>query len=167
MTDIKLVRDLMKVGVKTCPMSTPIIEIARLLLDADLEAVVVLDEEGHAVGIVSQDELVRAYGRDDIQELTAESIMREQVPQIPPDIPVTAAAQIMHDLRVRVVFLMHNADGISYPAASLSYKHLLRALCDADLKDLGIKAARQSPIETFIQRRDAARRRAQSHDEES
>lgn len=167
MADIFLVRELMTVGVKTCAPDTPITDIAQLFLDADLEAVVVLDCEGHAVGIVSQDELVRAYGREDGRHLTAEAVMREDIPQVPPDIPITTAAQIMQDQRVRVLFLMHHAEGIRYPAAMLSYKHLLRYLAardSAELSDLGGKAERQSPIETFIRRRDAARQRSSSRD---
>jgi hypothetical protein len=64
---------------------------------------------------------------------------------------------------VRIVFMMHHAGGIEYPAAMLSYTHLLRHLAakdGADLADLGIEAARESPLETFIRRRNEARRRA-------
>ncbi|OGO37085.1 MAG: hypothetical protein A2W35_02790 [Chloroflexi bacterium RBG_16_57_11] len=44
----ELVRDLMTVGVATCSPDTPIDDIARLLLDKGLEAVVVLDPvDGH------------------------------------------------------------------------------------------------------------------------
>ncbi len=164
-----LVRDLMSVGVATCPPDTPITDIARLLLEKGLEGVVVLDHEGHAVGIVSQDELVNAYGRDDRQTLTAEDVMRDGVPQVPPDIPLVAAAQLMRDQHVRVVFLMHHAGGVQYPAAQLSFKHLLRHLAardESDLKDLGIAAARQAPLDTFIQKRDAARRRSRHSTQE-
>jgi CBS domain-containing protein len=163
--DIRLVRDLMKVGVPTCPLTTPMIEIVRLLLDRDLEAVVVLDGEGHAQGIVSRDDLVRAYARDRWDELTAEHIMTEGVIEVPPDIPLAAAAQIMRDHGVRAVFLMHNADGITYPAAMLTYNHLLRHLAAPDrseLNDLGIRAEREAPLEAFIKRRDEARKRALS-----
>jgi hypothetical protein len=69
----------------------------------------------------------------------------------------------MLDQGVRMVFMTHHAGGIEYPAAMLSYKHLLRHLAiesEDDLKDLGIKAERESPLETFIRRRDEARRRA-------
>lgn len=164
MTPITLVRDLMTVGVPTCPPDTPIAAITQLLLERDLEGMIVLDHEGHAVGVVSRDDLVRAYAREDRASLTAGEIMTEGVPQVPPDIPLTAAAQIMRDLGVRIVFLMHNADGITYPAALLSYRHLLRHLAagdDAELKDLGIRAERESPLETFMRRRDEARRNAQ------
>jgi CBS domain-containing protein len=159
-----LVRDLMSVGVATCPPDTPIVEIARLLLDKQLEGIVVLDQEGHAIGSISRDELVQAYARDNCRELTAEDVMRDSVPQIPPDVPLTVAAQLMRDQGVRVVFLMHNSAGIQYPAAALSYTHILRHLAarsDAELQDLGTAAARKSPLETFIEKRDAARRQSQ------
>jgi len=169
-TNIKLVRDLMTVGVPRCAPDTPIIDVARRLLQEDLEGLIVLDREGHAVGVVSRKELIRAYGRDDFQSLTAEEVMSEGVLQIPPDIPLGTAAQIMEDEGVRIVFMMHHAEGIYYPAAVLTYTHILRHIAadDAnDLNDLGIKAQREPPLDTFIKRRDAARRRgASSPDQE-
>jgi hypothetical protein len=89
--------------------------------------------------------------------------MRPDVPAVPPDIPLTAVAQIMQDMGVRVVYMTHHAGGIEYPAAYLTYKHLLRHLAARDeeeLKDLGIKAEREAPLETFFRRRDEALRRA-------
>ena len=163
MAERLLVRDLMSVGVATCPPATPIVEIARLLLDKHLEGIVVLDEEGHAIGSISQAELVQAYTRDDCRSLTAEAVMRDSAPQVPPDIPLRAAAQLMCDQGVRVVFLMHHSGGIQYPAAALSYMNLLRHLAahsDEELQDLGTAAARKTPLETFIEKRDAARRSA-------
>lgn len=164
-----LVRDLMAVGVATCPPETPIVEVARLLLEKQLEAIVVLDAEGEAIGVVTQDELVSAYSRDNCRALTAEDVMSAKVPQIPPDLTLPLAAQIMRDLHVRVVFLMHEAAGIRYPAASLSYRHLLRHLAarsDAELLDLGSAAPRKPPLESFIERRDAARNSAMKHNTE-
>jgi len=162
MNERRLVRDLMTVGVPTCAPDTPVSELARLMLERDVEGVIVLDHEGHAVGMVSQDELIAAYQHDDPRALTAEAIMREDVPELPPDIPLTAAAQLMRDQRVRVVFLTHNAAGITYPAAMLTYRHFLRHLAaraDADLADLGIHARRLSPMQMFLQKREMARRR--------
>jgi lauroyl/myristoyl acyltransferase len=71
----------------------------------------------------------------------------------------------MQDQGLRVLFLTHHAGGIEYPAAYITYKHLLRHLGARDkqeLSDLGIQAERESPIEIFIRRRDEALRRAQS-----
>lgn len=158
-----LVRDLMKVGVATCPPHTPLRDIARLLLEADLEGVIVLDTEGHGTGVVTQDELIKAYARQGWETLTAEDIMRPDVPELPADIPLTAAAQLMQDMRVRVVFLMHHSEGISYPAAALSYKHFLRLLAatdDTELHDLGYGATRRKPLDAFIEKRDAAKHKS-------
>lgn len=160
----QLVRDLMSVGVLTCSPDTPVVQLTRTLLAKELEGAVVLDERGHAAGIVTRDDLVRAYASgEDAHTLTVQEVMQDGVPQIPPDIPLTAAAQIMQDRALRIVFLMHHAGGIEYPAAMLSYTHLLRHLAMEsleDLSDLGIKAERESPLETFYKRRDEARRQA-------
>jgi uncharacterized protein YjiS (DUF1127 family) len=88
--------------------------------------------------------------------------MRPEIATVPPDLPLVTAAQIMRDKRLRAVYMTHHAGGVEYPAAWLTYRHLLRYLAahdDDELKDLGILAQRQSPIETFIQRREAAKRR--------
>jgi CBS domain-containing protein len=159
----ELVRDLMTVGVATCSPDTPVVDLARLMLEKNLEAVVVLDpEEGHALGVVSQDELVKAYANPKAREMTAEQIMRDDVPQSPADVPLSVAAQLMSDQKTRVLFMMHHAGGIVYPAGMISYQHLLRHLAAKDgdeLRDLGISAERKSPIEIFLQRREEARRR--------
>jgi len=108
-------------------------------------------------------ELVSAYERDNVRELTAEDIMTEGVPELPSDIPLTLAAQLLRDKNIRVAYMNHNSAGIIYPAASISYKHLVRHLAakdDAELKDLGINAERKSPLEQFFERRDEARKQA-------
>ncbi len=145
MTERLLVRDLIGPAV-TCAPDLPLAEIARLLLAHHLEAVIVLNRDGHAVGVVSQDDVVTGYGRPDRDSLTAEDVMNERIPQVRPDLPLAAAAQIMRDLGVRALFVMPQRGGISYPAAMLSYRQLLRHLAarsDDELNDLGINVVRQ------------------------
>jgi CBS domain-containing protein len=160
----KLVRDLMKVGVASCGPETPITDIARLLKEKELDTIIILDpDEGHAVGTVSQKELVGAFIREGekARTLKAEDIMRDEVPQVPPDIPLEVAFQIMQDTGVRTLFLMHHAGGVIYAAAYLSYNHMLRYLGakeESELGDLGTRAERVLPLDAFIQKRDAARR---------
>jgi predicted transcriptional regulator len=161
----KLVRDLMTVGVLTCSTATSISVISEALLEKDLEAVVVLDKEGHGVGIVGRDELVQAFSRPDHLQLTAEDIMQDGVPQIPPDIPLAAAAQLMQDQNVRVFFLTHHAGGIVYPAAVISYRHILKYLAGGKTdapSDLGIGADRKAPLELFYERIDQQRKQNQN-----
>lgn len=156
-----LVRDLMTVGVTTCPPDARLTDVVQLMLSRDLEGLVVLDSEGHSIGVITQDEVIRAYARPDARDLTAERFMRADVPEIPPDIPLTAAAQIMQDTGVRIFFLMHHAGGIAWPAAIITYRHLMRHLAaesPEDLVDLGIKAAREAPLDAFKRRIEAAKR---------
>jgi len=159
----ELVRDLMKVGVPTCKTTTSIVEIARFLIENNIEEMVVLGDEGEGIGVCGYKELISAYERDNVRELTAEDIMTEGVPELPSDIPLTMAAQLLRDKNIRVAYMNHNSAGIIYPAASISYKHLVRHLAakdDAELKDLGINAERKSPLEQFFERRDKARKQA-------
>jgi CBS domain-containing protein len=153
----------MTVGVPTCKTTTPIVDVARFLIENNVEEMVVLGDEGEGVGICGHKELVNAYERDDVRELTAEEVMSEGVPELPSDIPLKVAAQLMKDKNVRVAYMNHNSAGIIYPAASISYKHIVRHLAardESELKDLGINAERKSPLEQFIERRDEARKQA-------
>lgn len=160
---MKLVRDLMTVGVPTCKTTTLVADIARFLIDNNAEEMVVLGNEGEGVGVVGYEELVNAYHRENIRELTAEQVMREGVPELPSDIPLSVAAQMMRDKGVRVAYMNHNSAGIIYPAASISYRHILRHIAakdESELKDLGLAAERKSPIDVFIERREESRKKA-------
>jgi len=159
-----LVRDLMTVGVPTCKHDTPAKDIARFLLEHHVEAMCVLDAEGHGIGIVGEQELVTAYGKEEFDSFTAEDIMSEGVSELGADLPLTVAAQMMKDRGIRIAYMQHNSAGIIYPAAFISYRHILRHIAakdESDLKDLGLAAERKSPIEQFIERRDEARRKAE------
>ena len=159
---VTLVRDLMTIGVPTCKIDSPVVDIARFLIDNNVEEMVVLGDEGEGVGVVGYEELVSAYGRENVRELTAEQVMREGVTELPSDIPLTVAAQMMKDKNVRVAYMNHNSAGIIYPAAMISYKHIVRHLAakdESELKDLGLAAERKSPLEVFIAKRDDARKK--------
>jgi CBS domain-containing protein len=157
-----LVRDIMTIGVPTCKTSTPIVDIARFIVEHNIEEMVILGSEGEGVGIVGYEELVGAYARENAKSLTAEDVMREGVPELPADIPLTVAAQMLKDKNIRVAYMNHNSAGIIYPAAMISYRHIVRHLAakdESELKDLGLAAERKSPIEVFMERRDEARKK--------
>ena len=153
----------MTVGVPTCKNTTPVADIANFLIENNIEELVVLGEEGEGIGVCGYRELINAYERDDVRELTAEDVMSEGVPELPSDITLKLAAQLLRDKDIRVAYMNHNSAGIIYPAASISYRHLVRHLAaenEEELKDLGFNAERKSPLEQFIERRDEARKQA-------
>ena len=128
---VELVRDLMHIGVETCPVDTPLVEAVQTLLQNQLEALVILDAHGHAVGLFGRQEAVLAYGlpqpcSGSLDALKVADAMRPEIPEIPPDVPATAAAQLMVDQNVRCLYLMHHDGGISWPAAVLRFEDILR-----------------------------------------
>jgi len=158
-----LTRDLMTVGVPTCKTTTPLRQVARFLLEHEAEEMVVLDEEGQGVGVVGYEEIVANSEAAGFADLTAEQVMSEGVTELPTDLPVGAAAQLLRDRKVRVGYMLHNSAGITYPAGYLSYRHIVRMVAandESELKDLGIAAARKAPLAQFIEKREAARKKA-------
>ncbi len=157
---VKFVRDLMHIGVSTCRTDIPLAEAARTLLRENLEALIVLGGNGHAVGMLGRREVVAAYAQAGTRSRGGETatvgdVMRLDIPEVPADIPAIAAAQIMLDQGVREVYLMHHAAGISWPAAALRFEDVLRYLAaesEADLASMGAGAPRKSPVETFMER---------------
>ena len=157
---VKFVRDLMHIGVSTCSTNISVAEAARTLLHENLEALIVLDSNGHAVGVLGRREVVAAYAQAGTRSrggetVTAADVMRPDIPEVPADIPAVAAAQIMLDQGVREVYLMHHASGLSWPAAVLRFEDVLRYLAaesEADLASMGAGAPRKSPVETFMER---------------
>jgi len=137
---VKLVRDLMQIGVKTCSADTPLTEAVRILLIEGLEALVALDNNGHAAGLLSRSDVVTAYGRsavslDGHESLTVADVMSPTIPEIPAEIPAAAAAQLMLDWNVREMYLMHHDGGISWPAARLGVEEILRYLATESKTD--------------------------------
>ena len=132
---VKLVRDLMQIGVTTCRKDTPLVEAARTLLCEQLESLIVLNDDGHAVGMLTRPDVVTAYGRSGAsaqgyEPLTAGDVMRPDILEIPPDIPATAAALMILDQGIREAFLMHHDGGMSWPAAVFRFDDVLRYLAE-------------------------------------
>ncbi|MFQ5575949.1 MAG: cyclic nucleotide-binding/CBS domain-containing protein [Anaerolineae bacterium] len=160
----KLVRDLMHIGVTTCPANTSLADATRILLNQNLETLIVLNGNGHAIGVFGREEAVAAYARtgtglrEDITRTVADA-MRTEIPTIPPDIPAAAAAQLMLDHGVRDIYLMHRDGGIGWPAAVLRFRDVLRYLAarsDDEIADMGAGATRKSPLDLFKERHKKA-----------
>ena len=114
-----LVRDLMQVGVPTCREDTPLKDAARLLVERNVAALIVLDEDANMVGWIGEQHVARVINRD-YAKLTAGHIMDEHVPEILPEVPAAAAAHLMLDRGLRQLFVTHHAGGIKYPAAVIT-----------------------------------------------
>jgi len=117
------VRDSMTRDVITVTPTTPIHEVASLMANHGVSGLPVLDEKGSVVGIVTEaDLLVRQKPRTrtswwrlfldgdrmarEFQRAvgtTAGEVMTREVISIGPDLPIEAAAAILHDQKIRRV----------------------------------------------------------------
>lgn len=115
-----LVRDVMTIGVPVCrDTETCGVVAARLEKQGGAEVVAVLDEDGMACGWVTRERLAGAESTRTVSE-----VMDEDIPTVPPDIPVEAAAQLMRDRGVSHLLLMHDWPGEPRPSAVISLKSI-------------------------------------------
>lgn len=133
---VKLVRDIMKIGVPTCKVETPLPEVAKIMARENAAAIIVMDESG-AVGVVSQSDLARVYARN-YALLAAQEIMTDKIVSIPPDAAATAAAQMMQDEKVHQVFVMHDHPGPSRPSAVVTMHAVVRDMAGLEAERLEV-----------------------------
>ncbi len=132
----KLVRDIMKIGVPTCTVETPLPQVAKIMARENADAIIVMDESG-AVGVISQSDLTGVYARN-YALLTAQEIMTDKIVSIPPDAAATAAAQTMQDEKVHQVFVMHDHPGPSRPSAVVTMRAVVRDIAGLEPERLKV-----------------------------
>lgn len=123
----KLARDVMKIGVPVCEPGTSLNEIAKIMVRDGADAVIVMDDEDGAVGVVSQSDLVRAFTRN-WQLLCAENVMTEKILSVEPDAQLTAVANLMQDEKVHQIFIMHEHPGTGKPSAVITMRAIVREM---------------------------------------
>lgn len=122
------VRDAMHRGVISCRVDTPLEEIAQRLMEYQINALFVLDQSGKACGVVSQTDLVRAYVQGGWSDLVAEDIMTPGVVTVVPDIPVTAAAQLMLDKNIHRLLIVQGGLVPDRPVGVLSMSDIVHEM---------------------------------------
>jgi len=65
------------------------------------EVIVLNPEDGNAIGMVTQTDIVSAFSKGIAETRMAVDLMKEETNQILPDIPVITAAQMMIDKDIR------------------------------------------------------------------
>ena len=114
--------DIMTRRVLTVRPETEVSTLARLLLDNNISAVPVVDDEGHVVGIVSEGDLLgrppaasprgwwlRLFDEQAVcleelataRHLTAQQVMTRQVVSVSDDAPVAIGASLMHRRKLK------------------------------------------------------------------
>jgi len=124
----KRVRDVMTRGVVTASFDTPVSEIVKLLVEEDISGVAVTAPDGEVVGVISEIDIIKFFDQD-WNKLTAEDVMSTFVRTIDPETTIKKAADIMRDLNIHRLLILHRAPGRSYdvPVGILSASDILRA----------------------------------------
>lgn len=136
MSTVKYVRDVMHRGVVTCQANTPLVGVAALMSEHNTSAVAVVNPQGELVGIISRTDLVQAYLKP-FDRLCAEDIMTTGVATVIPDIPVTAAVQIMLDRGVHQLIILHARPAPQRPVGILTMHDVVRDMASQEIQQKG------------------------------
>jgi len=123
----KTVGDLMQKGIIACRPDTPVTEVVRIVLDTDVHAIVVVDEESQALGLISDLDIVRLYGTD-LSRHTAREVMSDGVQEIEPDQPARLAAARMLEKGVQRLLVYERIDGQARPVGIISATDLVKGM---------------------------------------
>lgn len=124
------VRDWMCRGVFACRPDTPAGEVARAMEARDVSALVVVDDLGAAVGVISRTDLASVASPDrhaqGWEALRARDLMSSPVVTVRPETPVAEAARLMREREIHRVIVTAADGGRERPIGVLSVSDLLR-----------------------------------------
>ena len=124
----KLLRDVMTRDVVTVSINDTVKQIARLLSKKDISGVAVIGDEGKAVGVISEMDILKVIGIENWENKTAESIMTSNLETVEPTSRLIDAANMMKRKHVhRLLVLSEGGIGMSQmPIGILSASDIVR-----------------------------------------
>jgi CBS domain-containing protein len=123
----------MHADVVACPLDTPIRRVAQELEKHHIHALVVVDENGYVVGVISQTDLVRARSTkpdwDTWQDLPASRLMTPYPVMVRPDDSLQLAINLLSENQIhRLVVVNHEPNGQMRPVGILSMTDLVHQM---------------------------------------
>lgn len=124
----KLLRDVMTRGVETISINDTCKQVVKLLSKKDISGVCVVGDDGKAVGVISDMDILKVIGIENWENMTAESIMTSKLETVGPTSKLIEAANIMKMRHVhRLLILSEGGVGISQkPIGILSVSDIVR-----------------------------------------
>lgn len=125
-----LVRDWMHVGVISCRPDTSADEVADTMKAHDVSALVVVDDGGYAVGVISRTDLVNAvfvqpYLRH-WRGMTARHLMSSPVVSVMGETAVDEAIKLLHERKIHRVVVTEPEGDRARPIGILSITDVVR-----------------------------------------
>ena len=113
-------------GVYTCNHRTRLQEAARRMAEEDVSALVVTDDEGYLVGIISRTDLVRAHqARADWAGQPVESAMSQPVVTVTPQHTLSQVADLLLEKHFHRVVVVQEENGKQWPVSVVSSADLV------------------------------------------
>src|SRR5665811_1323495 len=101
-------------GVVTVSIKNTCKQVTKILSKKDFSGVCVVGDDGKAVGVISNMDILKVIGKDNWENMTAESIMSPNLETIEPTSTLIEAANIMKTKHVhRLLILSERGMGIS------------------------------------------------------
>lgn len=128
----RLVGEAMHHGVLTCKEHTPVQEVAQMMTEHDVSALVVVNERGSMVGLISRTDLVNArlyeqYWRN-WQDLKAANLMTPDVVSVKPSDTIELASRLMMEKKIHRVVVVEEEGGEKRPIGVLSITDVVREI---------------------------------------
>ena len=123
----KQVAEVMRRGAFTCQPYTAVTEVARRMVEHDVSALVVTDDQGYLMGVVTRTDLVtlRAY-EDYWAQTTAEHAMVRQVITISPQTSIRQASRLMIEKKVHRLIVAEVEGDRLRPVGVISQTDIVR-----------------------------------------
>jgi CBS domain-containing protein len=130
----KKVREWMHRGVISCRRDTPVEEVAKTMEVKDISALVVVDDQGDAAGVISRTDLVNARFIQPYLKhwrgMTAEHLMSKPVISISPDTTIDEAVRRLHEKRIHRLVVVEESAGHIRAVGILSLTDLAKHAAD-------------------------------------
>jgi len=130
------VKDIMTHGVISCGLYTPIQQVARIMAEKGISALVVLDDDGGLAGVVSQTDLVNIRVHEDYWEhwqgLSAKHIMTKDVVTVSPEASIEEAARLMKVHGIHRLVVTQQQEGKSIPIGIVSMTDIVREMAKGE-----------------------------------
>jgi CBS domain-containing protein len=125
------VLDAKRYGVYTCGGDATLQEAAVRMVEEDVSALVVVDEEGYLIGVLTHTDLLRVAAESRRwQESLVQDCMTREVVTISPDASLASVAQILLDHCIHRVVVVREEESRQRPVAVLASSdivyHLVR-----------------------------------------
>lgn len=124
----KLLRDVMTRGVVTVPLDATVKEVAAMLSDQGLSGAAVISSDGEAMGVISDMDILKVIGKENWENLPAESIMTSHIEIVKPTSTIVEAARIMREKHIHrlLVFSERGVGASQRPIGILSASDIVR-----------------------------------------